>query len=617
MKKKILALFFLGYFLVSCGGEIDNSVDQNDSKSNNKKILDKKLENYPESLLYQSDMIHVGAKNEFSYITIDKKDITFFADKKQKTVLKDTYAQKAWLSISGNYVYIFWWVKNNSHEEKLETAGKTLYVRASKDKGATFSKTVRINTAHGVLPDVHIVSDSKGHVAVAYTDERNPGYQIYTNSSSDGGITWLKKEIKIGDLPKDADEPKKINGLTPSYAVTPRLNKVGGKLIITWEQNNLFNKKMALRLLSRSSSDFGKSWGEVEEIYRSYHQSSMELETAVVKNKLILMAVTNQGLVAFVKNPDKAWSQVEGLAPNTDKAKLVSYIKTASGDNKLYVTYVYVGEGRGKKAWHSELTRLNLKTLKWEEGSYRFDKMLGKGAFKNRSGYQDIATLDDGSIIVIWEDFRSILPAIFINYSKDEGVTWLEKPYSLSILGGESAAKPVLKSSSSEFNVFFNVFVLKDETRPVVTTRRVILPSPKKIDYTTLGLYEYKVKDKASQEKKLASRMKKLMAARLKGDLEEEWKFLDPIYRNQHRKLSWMANRELLKFTDYTIKKIDVTGDIGSVKGKMSSRFTSKFEEAESLNKQRKEMKDYDMKWGWFKDQWYMIPENPLKSYLP
>jgi len=605
---RIMLYVFLFVLLSSCG----DSVVENKSFSNDVKI------SYLPALIQSSERLSLDNKNDLSYVLINKNDIVFYKKGKQKALLENTYAKKAWLSVSGKYVYIFWWVKYNNHEEDRGTAGKSLYVRASQDGGKTFSETSRINSMHGVLPDVKIVANSKGNVAIAYLDERGVGYQIYTNSSSDGGVTWLKKDVAIGDLPDDADTPKKVNNITPSFAVSPHLNSVGDKLVVTWEQNNLFNKKMAVRLVSRVSNDFGKTWGDVEEIYRDYQKSSIELKAAATDDKLVLLAVLNKGLVAFVKNLSDSWVQVKGIAPNTNKAKIVSYIKTATDNKKLYVSYVYVGEGVRREGWNTELSRLNLQSLQWENKSYRFNEIAGEVKLPNRSGYQDVAVLSNGTIFVVWEDFRGILPAIFINYSTDGGATWLEKPYSLTKLGVESAEKPMLKASDNQLNVLFNVFTLKDETRPLVRTRRVILPSPEGDNFLKLGLYQYKHKDKASQEEKLKKRMEELVKLRLSHEFEKEWDLLDPIYRNTRKKLSWMANRSLLRFTKQSVDSVEVERNIGHVKGKAVVEFTDQLEAGAELNKQKKKNgKDYDMKWGWFNNNWYMVPEDPLMPHLP
>jgi photosystem II stability/assembly factor-like uncharacterized protein len=532
------------------------------------------------------------------------------------TTLEDTFAKRYWLNVTGNNIYVFWWVKFDSKEKNGSSlGGKALYVRASQDGGKTFTKTVQINKSHGVLPDVHIVADKKGNVAVAYLDERNPGHQIYSSASSDGGKTWLEKDIQLNLPSPDADDITLVNGKPLTKAVTPKLQKQGANIVAMWEQIESFKGKSAVRFMSRSSSDFGKTWGEMEVIYTSSDRLSVELESIAIEGSVYLMAVLPQGLTLFVKKHNEKWQQVKDVAPRSDSAVVVSYLKTAYDKKYLYISYIYV-EADGGNNWHTELVRLNLLSDQWEKEHYRFDKIADASLGKGRGSYQDIAILDDGTIVVVWEDYRGILPAIFMNYSEDKGQSWQANPIPLVNMGRSNFRQPFIKVDKSDFSVYFSETPLKDQTRPVARTRKVTIVAPQRLQSRQ---YSYPV------QKGLKKRMDELMKLRISANdkpLEyypKEWNYIDPIYRANVRKISWMKTRDLFRYLDYTIDEVVFSGAIAYVKGSMNFNLINDLPEADP--KQKYLLKDkkqkYTAKWGWFYDNWYIIPEDPSRSHLP
>jgi len=614
---RVILLFFVSFILVSCG-EDANKDNKESVENNNKQSFNSKEFN----TILQSQHVAITSSGNLAYL-IKKDDNLIYSDQDNTVTLKNTPAKRYWLKVSGNYVYIFWWVKYNTHEQKdTKKAGKTLYVNVSDNGGKTFSEPRRLNDYHGVLPDLHIVADKNGHITIVYLDERYDGHQIFTNSSQDGGKTWLKHDVELNQPSIGVDDVNKGKKRITN-AVTPNLQKVGNNLVVVWEQVELFNGKQGISFYSRTSLDFGKTWSKQELIYRDFEHISVELYLTSTGSEMYLFAVLNQGLVVFVKESKSKWSRIKGYVPGTDKGNtdLVSYFKTAFDDDYLYITYINV-EGKLKTDNHTEFQAFHRKNKIWEK-KFRFDTLKSSEAEFARSYFQDITILEDGTLIVVWEDYRSIFPSILMNYSIDQGKTWQEKPFPLNKMGLESASRPFVKSIKNKFSVFYSYYVLANAIKPITVTRKISFPSPKSLEFAKISFPEYTLPSKSKSLSLLKERVKALMKLRTtKKSIEseqKEWMYLDPIYKASKPQLDWMKARDMFNYINYKVENITVKGSMAFVKISLSYKMSSKFSAIKHNNKDGspQENEVSIMKWGWFYDNWYLIPDNPRQSYLP
>ena len=182
----------LSIMLVSCGDTAKNS---NETTGGEQKVAQKhdlieKSKEY--DLVLQDHSVATTSLGSLAYLQLKKSNLVY-SDSTHTVTIDKTPAHRYWLTISGKFVYVFWWVKYNTHEEKdRNKAGKVLYVNVSNNNGKTFGKAIRLNDHHGVLPDLHIQATTDGRVSVVYLDERYGGHQIFTNSSRDGGNWTLE-----------------------------------------------------------------------------------------------------------------------------------------------------------------------------------------------------------------------------------------------------------------------------------------------------------------------------------------------------------------------------------------------------------------------------------------
>lgn len=91
--------------------------------------------------------------------------------------------------------------------QKLKGRKADIYVNCSNDSGASWNKTVRMDTntpmlTHSLAPD--IAMDESGRVVVVWQDTRDIRPHIYMNYSLDGGKKWLEHDIRVNDSQRDA-----------------------------------------------------------------------------------------------------------------------------------------------------------------------------------------------------------------------------------------------------------------------------------------------------------------------------------------------------------------------------------------------------------------------------
>ena len=541
----------------------------------------------------------------------------------QKDVLIDGDVRSQrhqWISVSGDYIYVFWWEKfGKSLGATPKKLNKTVYARVSSDKGKTFGDKTIVNSEEGrPLAKLSIISDDRGNASVFYLDERIPVYEVFVNTTHNGGKTWSKDVMLNGD---NLGSLKKTSSNTVAqrkyFAVSPNINKIGNEIVATWHEAGKENGEYVNRLFSRASIDQGKTWGEKKEIYVDRDDYSLQIKT-FHKEKQLFMVVTQagKGLYVLYKNEGSDWIGPSAFAPGTDIAKSASYIGMDADNKYLYVTYIKVPPNGGKKDWATVLQRYNLQKNRWESDMHRFDAVFGLS--KTRGGYQDIAILDDGAILTVWEDYRYVLPVILMSYSLDQGESWsvpafINKPANSKAHAVEKF--PFIMTTKNTAQIFFEYSDLKEGGIPYATTKTIKLISPRQ---QKLNFEEALVISGEDKKKKLIKRFDELMKARVSKNWEKAWRFLDPVYRNLYSKKSWISSRDRIEYLDYEFISAKVEGSEGktSVIFRFNIGNSVQGVTADAAHLKNKK-KSSEMPWGWFGDDWYLIAEDPRTPYMP
>jgi hypothetical protein len=560
---------------------------------------------------------HVGISLGKSVFLYKRKNTLIYSGGDSSVVLAEKItSNKYWLKTSGRFIYAFWWEKFAPLEigSKNDTVGKVIYVRASQDGGKTFSKRQQVTHGGGVLPDFKIAADQQGHIAIAYLDERYAGHQIFVNSSQDGGKSWLEQDQRLNNPEiKDSD----INKNSRFSASSPFISFLGEELIVAWEQSDRGKDKNIFKVISRSSFDFGKSWGKEALVYKKTDvlgiRMAMHADSA---NAYIVIFSSGVGVKLFIKSKGGKWSNIAGVAPHSDKAGHISYFRFASDEKNLYLTYVYGSYNSGRR-WHTELVRLDKNKKSWYQDNYQLDLVMQGDS---RGAYQDIAVLNDGTVVVVWEDFRSILPAIYLNYSKDNGDTWLPEPLPLvKKLGKSSARFPFIVAKGEKgADIYFSFNEYPEGKRPKISTTKLYISSFTPLMLKKQGIVSVRLPTNEEMEKRLKFRVESLMKARINKKWDDAWSIVDPLYRNRYSKYSWIATRDRLVYKKYKLVSVDVSSLYATskldVEYDLSADFTNAEENDPRFTNQKRRV---SFNWGWFGDDWYLISQNPMHPYMP
>jgi hypothetical protein len=508
------------------------------------------------------------------------------------------------LHYDGRHLYALWWVKRRE--------GKRLYLRASEDGGQTFAPLVIVNTGTGVLPDLDIAADGAGRIAVAYVDERRPGYQIYVNRSVDGGKTWLAEDIRLDSSPggntqahqETQGEPAK----TPiPVALTPRLTFQGDHLLAVWQQQDIIEGDRNLRWVARISENGGESWSPEVEIFRAAQSNPTGLVLVNHQDEnYVIGFVPGKGLLTFRSRDGGHTRHSLGNLPGSADTEVISTIKAlASGDNVLVS---YTVEPQRKKS-QIYVASLSARSGEWQEAPWRLDR---KEHELTKAGFAELATLADGSVIAVWEDYRHLRPAIYMDYSTDGGKSWLDEPRFLTEPGLYDARAPRLLLAKDRVLVVYDRIEILNR-QPLRSALYQTLPYGLAIPSVPAG----KALSLEEKAQRLKQRAEELWTLRTQDRFAETWGYFDPVYRSRLDKAQWLAGQGKLKFLDFSLGEPALNGSFGKIPIQVTLIFSMQPLGDRIQETSPPQEKNFTMQWGWFYDDWYMVPPPAFgKSHL-
>jgi hypothetical protein len=516
----------------------------------------------------------------------------------------------------GKVIYAFWWNKG------AKGIGKRLYLRTSKDRGKTFGPLKILNNDNGVLPQYDVVVDGSGRIAVAFMDERTPpGYQIRVNRSTDGGDNWLKEDVRIDDTSiaekntqqAEAEKPKK----PLPFAIAPRLAFSGERLIAVWQQQDQQeNQPPLLRWVSRVSDDGGKSWQAPVDIYREANKIPFELLVLELQGRFYAFGFTlERGLMAFRTDKEGREWEALGPVPGTagDPGLAISWMRAVASGDHILVSYSTQKQGQKIRAF---VARLSSASGKWEGEAWRLDREKDE---TTKAGVSELTALPDGTVIVAWEDYRNLLPAIYLDYTTDEGANWAKAPLALTDPGQYRATLPRLVPADDRVLVLYNRIDLAEGQKSVAGTFYQTLSFDKsaglKVPVAPNPYDKLSLKEKQERLKKRATAFWKL---REEGKIEETWDYFAPPYRASFpNKYAWMAKQSDMSYSDFAIKgEVRINGLIGKVPYEVSVTMPQQIIGEMIAEVAPPKKLEATMRWGWFHDKWYFMPDTMLKKYL-
>lgn len=489
----------------------------------------------------------------------------------------------------GDRIYAFWW----SHEK-----AKSLYFRASTDGGKTFGPVQNVQSDNGILPTYELEVDEQGRVFAVYTDEREPGYQIYFNRTDDSGLTWQRPDVRLDRAATITTEV----GKTGAQASEPHLARIGSTLVVSWQEAGARDRKNFSRLIVRVSNDLGKTWQPAQVILESDHVASSMRLVADGKSFYLTGDVSTEGVRVWRSDDlGKTWAAFEAL-PGSQQTVNSQIEPQVKGEN-LYL--VYTAE-RGEQKSQIHLGVFNLKTNRWLSTPLRLDKR----DFDSTKGLNpSIAALPAGGAVVVWQDYRNIRPNVYLSHSDTLGRGWTA-PVNVQAADGRAGVNSPHIQLDPSGKPFVTFQRFRDDTRQVVDFVAVTLdydPATGKVD---LGSRAPAVSTEAKAAR-LKARAQAFWNLRVKEDFEATYDYFDPAYRNLTPREAFAKFQGNLRYHKAEVLNTEIRGNIAFVKVKTNFEVLPTEVLGQKFSRPPRDA-EFQNEWIWVYDDWYMVHQTAL-----
>jgi hypothetical protein len=322
----------------------------------------------------------------------------------------------------GERVYVAW---EDHRDGDLENGN--IYLNYSVNGGDTFLED---DVALDADPDGDFMSLEprifavESSVYVAWFDSQYGAYDIFINSSTDGGVTWLPDPVRV-----DSGEAGSGYSARPVLAAD-----ANGNVVVAWEDSRDGYSDIYVNQSSDYAQSFGRDIrldiGEAGSADSFQPSIAMSGEYAYVAWHDTASGEGRDIYLARSSNSGLTWAtgeRVESSAAGLFDALFPSMV--ADGP-ELHIVWQDDRSG-GHDVFYR---RSSDGGDTWEAEEFRLDRNAGGSSHSYRP---QIKNYMDGTIVVLWEDYRfdgSLVGFndLFYNYSLDQGLTWSSGDYRIN-----------------------------------------------------------------------------------------------------------------------------------------------------------------------------------------
>ncbi len=315
-------------------------------------------------------------------------------------------------------VYAAWWTKHRDGK-------KDVLLSASRDFGASFGPTVKLNQVHGAFPP-EVSADGKGHIYLAWSDERTEGgdanrrersggHRIYFNRSDDYGATWLPQDLKLSG---EAAGRGRVVQTWPQIRSDDH-----GHVYAIWFDT----RDGGGSVYFRASDDFGRTWREDLRVKGDAGdvEGAMEMAADNRGHLYVAWADNRDGEygIYLVASTDHGWTWSKEVRLDVAKTKVSrASLPTLAADPSGHVYVAWQDARHG--GWDIYLNMSSDFGKSWRTEGLRLNAGPPGEA---EAQLPQIALDGKGTIAVAWQENRGHdqQEGIHLIWSTDFGKTWL------------------------------------------------------------------------------------------------------------------------------------------------------------------------------------------------
>jgi hypothetical protein len=533
---------------------------------------------------------------KIALLYLDAKSQVVFRRGSQKTVvdagLNDKGQQFFNLNAAGRNVAVTWWT---------HYLGKKIYLATSADAGRTFGKPVVV-TPPGAQPlaPMHLVTDAAGHpVAVFYQDERTPLVNHVREVRYDAATgQWMHTDEQLDTGPL-AEAP----GGTPARMRYYVLLQNGRTLLIAWISEFQTDSGKRFRLVSRTSTDLGAHWAAPVSVYEGAAGPTNLAGTVTADG--FALAYQPQGKpmeLATCRQACTQWAQSPGLKDsdlNINSGLVIQAGAKATADR---VFLAWIAQKQLGKPWIQAAT-YDLKRGAWIGAARRLDV---KPVDNTQSVMPSLAVNADGVPMIAWEDYRNILPNVYVSGSFDGGTTWTA-PANTQRDGIDPGIVAALSGDGNDFVLQYQTYQAGLNQAPVELVVRKLSPRPP----AGFGpLPESKQVPADVKSAGLSKRVDAFWAAREASKWGDTYDMFDPTYRSMLTRQEF-DKQQVFHYLGAKVAHSSIDGNVAKVALDVTFEVPPTVVFGHKINQQTRNAR-IDQTWLWIGDQWYVEAEAPI-----
>lgn len=492
-------------------------------------------------------------------------------------------------------IYIFWRPKLSKEIEGAGSPGdKLLYFRASYN-GQIFDKIHRLNQKGGAfLPKM--AGNGRGDLYTVWTDERaSIKYDLYLNVSHDYGRSWKDEDIRI-----DTGEPGETLSIDPTIAAER------DNVWIAWTENLTSNEAgfkpdVSYSMMFRGSLDKGETWDAPVVISREKEGPtglSLIKMPAVRGNRLVFYWHNQYEFRgAYSEDGGRTWTMFAPVSGFSDASELMI---SQDPSGKVHIVAGVRPDKNNKEDLFSAFS---------DDGVHFSNpvRLDTNTPHMSTSTGPQIATDENGNVLVVWHDFRNFRSEIYLNYSADGGKSWLKEDQGLRVKGVRHSYNPrIVADGHGGFNLLYLGYHDDKREQGKLFTENIVAGKPGG------GTKSIAPPDEA----RLWERVAQFWDSRAQADWGKAYDLMDPYYRNITTREYYIANQLKTIYHAFEIKKADVTENKAAVKIKYTVEVPKIVTQSGQTVSVPKREEEIQQGWIWVDGDWFCVFKDVMGGTL-